>query len=166
VSLITEDWRHRQFTPPKGDYASVPVSSAARQIADAWDPARDEAAGEQCRAYGAAGLMRLPTRLRITWRDDSTLKLETDAGTQVRLFHFEPPQDGREDWQGVSSASWDFPRAPLAGRGAPRGGSLKVITTKMKPGYLRKNGVPYSANAVLTEYFNSLDVPGATRSCW
>jgi hypothetical protein len=88
VSLITEDWRYRQFTPPKGDYGSLPLLPPARKIADSWDPARDEAAGEQCKAYGAAGLLRLPTRLRINWNDEATLKLETDAGTQTRLFQF------------------------------------------------------------------------------
>jgi hypothetical protein len=162
VSLITEDWRYRQFTPPKGDYGGVPLSPAARKIADGWDPARDEAAGDQCRAYGAAGLLRLPTRVRITWRDDFTLELAADAGAQTRVFHFRSPPPGGGDWQGASTASWDYPRAPFAGRGggAPPGGSLKVLTTKMKPGYLRKNGVPYSGNAVLTEYFDRFDVPG------
>jgi hypothetical protein len=29
----------------------------------------------------------------------------------------------------------------------------------MKPGYLRRNGVPYSANATLTEYFDKIDEP-------
>lgn len=72
VSLVTEDWRHRQFTPPRGDYAPLPLSPAARKIADSWDPARDEAAGERCKAYRAAGLMRLPTRIRIAWQDDTT----------------------------------------------------------------------------------------------
>src|SRR5438128_11514362 len=81
VSLVTEDWRYRQFTPAKGDYVSVPLSADGRKIADMWDPAKDEAAGDQCKAYGAAGLMRMPTRLHITWQDDNTLKLETDAGT-------------------------------------------------------------------------------------
>jgi hypothetical protein len=164
VSLITEDWRHRQFTPPKGDYGSLAVAllPAARKLADSWDPARDEAAGEQCRSYGAAGVMRLPTRVRIAWQDDLVLKLETDAGTQTRLFRFGPPQGEGGDWQGASSASWDYPRAAFAGRGggpAP-GGSLKVVTARMKPGYLRRNGVPYSANAVMTEYFDRFDVPG------
>src|SRR4051794_39039742 len=84
VSLITEAWRYRQFTPPKGDYESVPMNAAAKKIADAWDPAKDEAAGEQCKAYGAAGLMRMPTRLHITWQDDNTIKVEADAGTQTR----------------------------------------------------------------------------------
>ena len=162
VSLITEDWRHRQFTPPRGDYAPLPLSPAARKIADSWDPARDEAAGEQCRAYGAAGLMRLPTRIRIAWQDDTTLKLETDAGTQTRVFYFGPPQGTGGDWQGLSSATWDAPRALFAGRGGGPswGGSLKVVTTRMKPGYLRKNGAPYGANAVLTEYFDRFEIPG------
>lgn len=162
VSLITEDWRHRQFTPPKGDYASLPLSPAGRKIADSWDPARDEAAGDQCKAYGAAGLLRLPTRIRITWQDDTTLKLETDAGTQTRVFYFGSPPGTSGDWQGVSTATWDFPRAAFAGRGGGPafGGSLKVVTTKMKPGYLQKNGVPYGSDAVLTEYFDRLDVPG------
>src|SRR5512143_2765106 len=65
VAQITEDWRWRMITPPKGDYASVPLNAAARQVADRWDPAADTAAGEQCRAFGAGGLMRLPTRVKI-----------------------------------------------------------------------------------------------------
>ena len=162
VALITEDWRYRQFTPPKGDYGSVPLSPAGRKIADTWDAARDEAAGESCKPYGAAGLMRLPTRLHITWQDDMTLKIDSDAGTQTRLLYFGAGRTRGGDWQGVSIASWDAPRAPMGGRGG--GGpvpaaSLKVVTTKMRPGYLRKNGVPYSADTVMTEYFDRLDVP-------
>ena len=165
VSLITEDWRHRQFTPPKGDYLSVPLSEAGRRAADAWDPAKDDAAGEQCKAYGAAGLMRIPGRLHITWQDDNTLKLEADAGTQTRLFHFAGPEPAGGDWQGVSMASWDYPRPPIEGffggfGPPPPGGSLRAITTKMRPGYFRKNGVPYSAQTVMTEYFDRFDVPG------
>lgn len=169
VSLITEDWRYRMFTPPKGDYASMPINLAGRKLADAWDPAKDEAAGEQCKAYGAAGLMRMPLRLRVSWQDDRTLKLETDAGTQTRLFHFRAARDEGGGWQGVSSATWDYPRPIFPGRGAGleggagaslRGGALKVVTTRMRPGYLRKNGVPYSANAIMTEYFTRLEVPG------
>lgn len=160
VALVTEDWRWRMVTPAKGDYASVPLNAEGRKVADTWDPAKDEAAGNQCKAYGAAALLRVPTRLHITWQDDDTLKVETDAGTQTRLFHFgkaQPPA-GEAGWQGYSAAEWDLVRGP--GRGAPpAGGSLKVITTHMKPGYLRKNGVPYSANAVVTEYFDRTSEP-------
>ena len=103
----------------------------------AWDPAKDEAAGEQCKAYGAAGLMRLPTRLHITWQDDTSLKIETDAGTQTRLFQFGPPQGEGGDWQGVSVGDRGTTRGPHsrdAARRAAPGGSLKVVTTRMKAG--------------------------------
>ena len=165
VSLITEDWRHRMMTPPKGDALSIPLNSEGRKVAGAWDPARDEAAGEQCKAYGAPGVMRLPGRLRISWQDDTTLKVETDTGTQTRILSFRPGQGQGSDWQGVSVANWELPLptisqpfGPPPGLGA--GGSLKVVTTRMKPGYLRKNGIPYSAGGVLTEYWDRLDVPG------
>lgn len=162
VSIVSEDWRYRQFTPPKGDYTSVPLNANGRKAADAWDPARDEAAGEQCKAYGAAGLMRIPTRLHITWQDDQTLKIDADAGMQTRVLHFDGRSETGGGWQGVSTATWDYPRALFAGRGGapPPGGALKVTTTQMRPGYLRRNGVPYSANTVMTEYFNRFDVPG------
>src|SRR5881396_3664969 len=67
VSVVTEDWRYRMITPPKGNYAGVPLNDAARKIADNWDPAKDEAAGAQCKAYGAANIMRVPARIRISW---------------------------------------------------------------------------------------------------
>jgi hypothetical protein len=162
VSIVTEDWRFRMITPPKGDYASVPLNPEGRKVADTWDPAKDEAAGLQCKSYGAANVMRVPGRLHITWQDDITLKIETDAGTQTRLFHFgaAQPPPGEATWQGYSVASWEGSEG-RGGRGragaereTPRAGSLKVATTHMRPGYLRKNGVPYSANATLTEYYD------------
>jgi len=160
VSVVTEDWRWRMTTPPKGDYAGVPLNADARKIADAWDPAKDEASGEQCKSYGAANIMRVPGRIHITWQDDQTLKLEADAGTQTRLLYFGTPQGQGGDWQGVSKASWEVTPPPgfrgFGGRGPTgnQGGSLKVVTTKLKPGYLRKNGVPYSADTILTEYYD------------
>jgi hypothetical protein len=163
VSLVTEDWRYRLFTAPKGDTMSLPLNPNGQKVASAWDPAKDDAAGEQCKAYGAAGLMRMPTRLRISWHDDTTLTIETDAGMQTRLLRFGAPQGEAGSWQGVSVASWDYPRPVIAGRGGggpPPGGAMKVVTTQMRPGYLRRNGVPYSANAVMTEYVDRLDVPG------
>jgi hypothetical protein len=165
VSLVTEDWRYRVVTPPKGDYASVPLNPAGRKAADGWDPVRDAGAGEQCRTYGVGGVMRLPGRLHITWADDRTLRIETDAGTQVRTLSFGEPPAAPADWQGASRASWDRGDSPMGGGiffggGGARGASLKVVTTGMKPGYLRRNGVPYSGNAVITEYFDRFDVPG------
>jgi hypothetical protein len=160
VAIVTQDWRQRMVTPPRGDYASVPINVEAKKVADAWDPAKDEAAGEECKAYGAPAIMRHPTRLHITWPDDNTLKVETDTGQQTRLFHFGAWKSARSQAtpQGESVAEWETPR-PARGAGAappqaPKSGSLRVVTTRMRPGYLRKNGIPYSANTVMTEYWN------------
>lgn len=162
VSLVTEDWRYRMMTPALGDYPNVPLNPAGRRIADAWDPAKDEAAGEQCRGYGAVNITRMPGRLHITWQDDNTLKIETDTGTQTRLLHFPASQIAKAEasWQGDSVANWEFAggRAPRGGAPAT-GGDLSVTTRNMKPGYIQKNGVPYSANAVLTEHFDITHEP-------
>jgi hypothetical protein len=157
VSVVTEDWRLRMVTPPKGDYTGIALNAEGRKLAGAWDPSKDEAAGEQCRSYGAPSIMRVPGRLHITWQDDQTLKIEADAGRQTRLLYFGPAQDSGGGWQGVSKAVWEM--IPV-GRGAAPVGSLKVVTTGLKPGYLRRNGVPYSANAVLTEYIDRANEPG------
>ena len=149
VAFVTEDWRFRMITPRKGDYQPVPMTDQARKIADAWDPAADEAAGNQCKAYGAGAIMRLAARFHITWQDDNTLRVESDSGMQTRLFHFNaaaPP--GERTWQGYSTAQWERPS------------SLKVATSNLRAGYLRKNGVPYSENAAVTEYFDLAPIPG------
>ena len=161
AAVVTRDWRFRMVVPPKGDYAGVPLNAAARKVADAWDPARDAATGEHCRSYGAANIMRVPGRLHITWQDDRTLKIETDAGTQTRVFSFAaalvPTPAAGGTWQGTSTAQWEV-LPGLRGQ-APLTGSLKVVTTNLKPGYLRTNGVPYGASTTLTEYFDRITQP-------
>jgi len=169
VSVVTEDWRWRMVTPLKGDSASIPVNDAARKIVDAWDPAKDEAAGLQCKSYGAPAIMRVPGRLRITWQDENTLKIETDAGTQTRVFHFagSARADEPASWQGYSAARWErtvFQDSVGFGLGLqPRAGmksrTLVVRTTNLREGYLRKNGVPYSARATVDEYYDRFKEP-------
>jgi hypothetical protein len=158
VSIVNEDWRWRMMTPGKGDFAGLPLNPEARRVANMWDPAKDEREGNQCRAYGAGNIMRIPERLHITWADDSTLEMDTDAGIQKRLFHFDGSKwkGGQPQWQGDSVADWEkqVQRNNYRGAYGTKGGSLHVVTTHMRPGYLRKNGVPYSGNAVLTEYFD------------
>ena len=174
AAVITEDWRFRMVTAPKGDAVGVPLNDAGQKAANAWDPQKDIAAGEQCKAFGAGGVMRMPIRLRVSWQDDTTLKFETDNGQQVRLFRFgaTQPTGGEPQWQGQSVASWETVAegqgiAPAGGGGGGRGGgaspatqltgSMKVVTTQMRPGYMRRNGVPYSGSAVLTEFFDRSD---------
>ena len=163
VSIVTEDWRWRMMTPAKGDYASVPLNAAAERVANTWDPAKDEAAGEQCRSYGAPAIMRVPGRLHIIWNDDNVLRIDTEAGTQTRLLRFgaiprSDPKPGsvaaEPTWQGNAAAQWEPAGGGRRGARPTYAGSLKVVTTGMRPGYLRKNGIPYSANAVVTEYYN------------
>jgi hypothetical protein len=206
VRVVTEDWRWLMIVPPKGNADSIPINPAGRAILDAWDPAKDEAEGNQCRGYGAGAISRIPTSAHVTWQDANTLKWETDQGMQTRLFRFGPEAAAAESnsapktWQGLSVATWEptaggaggggafggrgaGPAGPGPGAGLPAGlppnaapnaaangvppiapapagargnnqsGWLKVVTTNMKSGYLRKNGVPYSEKATVTEYF-------------
>jgi hypothetical protein len=167
------------MTPPKGDANGVPLTTEARNAMNTWDPSKDVASGEICKAYGAPGLMRRPTRLQITWQDDNTLKIETDEGTQTRLLHFNASVPDKEpltlqgfsvaSWQGAGRAGGGPQFAGLGvggGRGAipeparaPGPGSLKVVTTNLKPGYLRTNGVPYDSATKLTEYLTKVSGP-------
>jgi hypothetical protein len=162
VSVIVEDWKWRMVTPKKGVFEAIPLNAAGRKVGESWDAARDEAAGEQCRAYGAANIMRVPGRLHITWENDTTLRIDTDAGTQTRRMYFgTPPPAGEPSWQGRSLARWEY--GPGRGRGAARGGNLKVVTTNLRPGYVRKNGAPYSASTTVTEYYDVNTLPNGDQ---
>ena len=99
VSVVTEDWRWRMLMPRKGDYSSVPLSAEGRKVADTWQPAN--LASDGCKAYGAAAIMRVPGRLHIAWENDATLRIDTDAGQQTRLLHFDKspgPPPGSWPW--------------------------------------------------------------------
>ncbi len=171
VSVVTEDWRWRMVVPPQGDYASLPLNDEGEAMADTWDP---EQPANTCKPYGAAGIMRMPLRLHISWEDDETLRIDTDHGVQTRRLRFgdSGSQGGEPQWQGDSVATWEGSlrgrrqggagggQGPGAGMGQGGMGRtvqlshLKVVTTNMRPGYLRTNGVPYSGDTVLTEFFD------------
>jgi hypothetical protein len=185
TAVLTEDWHVRMFTAPKGDFGSgppgalavvstgrlgvganpaqdgnIPYNVKGAQAAMGWDPAKDESEGNQCKAYGAAGIMRQPTHLHITWQDENTLKTEADFGTQTRLLHFgAQPKQEEPTLQGFSTASW----IAMGGTGGQanfeKGGVLRAVTTQLKAGYYWKNGMPYTANAVLKENFFLLNLP-------
>ena len=165
VSVVSEDWRWRMLTPTRGDFQSIPLNAEGQRVGLEWDPARDEAAGEACKAYGAPALLRIPGRVHITWEDDQTLKIEADAGMQTRFLRFDAPPTTSEppSWQGHSVANWERPvtgRLPTDGLGifsgsvGRAGRSLEVKTTNLRAGYFRKNGPPYSAGATVEEYFD------------
>jgi hypothetical protein len=154
VSYVTENWRYRMVTPAKGEYRRIPASPAAIPIINAWDPVADQRAGNQCKSYGAGAIMSVPGRLRITWQDADTLRIDTDAGTQTRLLRFTARAASSRSgptWQGESIAQWE--------RVAGGGGSLRVVTSNLRAGYLRKNGVPYSERATVSEHFDVAPIP-------
>jgi hypothetical protein len=167
VTLITEDWRARMITPPRGDFLGVPLNAAGVKLGNAWDPKADINSGGQCKSYGAAAIMRMPTRLHVTWQDDNTLKFDFDYGQQTRIVYFDKSRPrGERSWQGHAVAEWiDLrPQArpgqssgPAAQR--PRIGALQVVTTNLRPQYHRQNGSPVSENAVVTEIFDFVEGP-------
>lgn len=160
VSVIVDDLRFH-LTPQKGDLAYLPLNEEGKRVAMLWDPDKDISQGNVCKAYGAIGLMQQPGRLHVSWSDDNTLRIDADAGTQTRVLHFGPAASsgGPASLQGYSEARWEGVRAGRGVRMQAKPDSLTVVTRNMIPGYLRKNGVPYSAKAVLTEYFNILGGP-------
>lgn len=186
VSIVTQDWLYRMVTPEKGDHGSVPLNAAGLKAANEWDAALGSAS---CKAHGAAGVMRLPGRLHISWENASTLRIDLDAGTQTRFLHFAeflpasgfgtsqepmsllrfqaPP--GPPTLQGYSIAAWkkvaQVKGLTIVGLNVTppptphQGGALIAMTTNMEAGYLQKNGIPYSADALMTEYFNRIKLP-------
>jgi hypothetical protein len=184
ISVVTERWRFRMMVPDKGDFPYVPLNPEGRKVANTWDPAKDQAAGLACKSYGAPAIMQVPGRLHVYWQDDTTLRIDTDSGTQTRLFHFggSAPKSEASSWQGYSVASWEGqefvdtrdgqggPVLDSTGKLLPRrqlrpADYLKVATNHMRPGYLQKNGAPYSENATLEEFYDTFTDP-YTNSTW
>lgn len=175
VSLITQNWRWRMVVVGPGDYIGIPINAAAKKIADTFDRAAAEAAGKQCEAHGGGIVMDLPERIHISWPDANDLRVDTDTAMQTRLLHFvsarmagragaqaaspSQPAEIQPSLQGYSVARWVLPGGGQrfgASGGAPHShyGSIQVTTDHMLPGLLRTNGIPYSADAKKTEWWD------------
>jgi hypothetical protein len=144
VAIISEDWRWRMITPAKGDIVSIPLNLQGQQVAEAWDPAKDEAAGEQCKAYGAPGLMRGPIRMRISWADDNTLKLDTDYGMQTRCCSSlrQPRTAARAAGRARRRRNGSSAAAAAA---ASATASLKTVTTNLRPATCARTASPIAS---------------------
>lgn len=145
VSIVSEEWRWRMMTPPKGDRASMPLNLKAEEVMNQWDPKNPQ----PCKAFGPPGMIRQPMRVRFTWTDDQQLRMESDHGQVTRDFRFGTAASAKNapSAQGDSVARWEE-------------GALKVVTDNLTPGFLRRNGVPYSEQTVLTEYFDRYSAAG------
>lgn len=144
-----EDQPERVPGPELGDYLGIPINDAARMRAETWDASIQTLPEWQCRPHSADYIWRGPSNLRI-WKEVDPVSREITA------FHAEwlrsvdraifldgrphPPEGALHTWAGYSTAKWD-------------GDILTITTTHLKEGYLRRNGLPRSDQATLTEHW-------------
>ena len=144
-----EDQPERVPGPELGDYLGIPISDAARLRAESWDASIQTLPEWQCRPHSADYIWRGPSPLRISKEVDPVSR-------EIVAFHAEwlrsvdravfldgrphPPADALHTWAGFSTARWD-------------GDILTVNVTHLKEGYLRRNGLPRSDKATLTEHW-------------
>ena len=145
-----EDFSERVPGPELGDYTGLPLTEGARRYAETWDPAEISLPEEQCRVHISPYIYRGPTNIAI-WdeRDPVTreliaIKHRISTFDQERTIYMDgrphPPAWAAHTWMGFSTGQW-------------QGNMLVVTTTHIKKGWLRRNGVPESDLATLTEYF-------------
>jgi hypothetical protein len=146
---LNEDFPDRLAGPELGDYTGIPLNAAARARAEAWDASLIELPEYQCRVHPPD---YAPSFAGIRMWE------ETDKATQnllaIHLHHFawgtertiwmdgrpHPPDYALHTSMGFSTGKWD-------------GDILTVTTTHLKEGWIRRNGVPRSDRATVTEHF-------------
>jgi hypothetical protein len=145
-----EDGPERLPGPELGDYVGIPVNDAARLRGDTYDSNRISVVTEyQCRQHGGDYSMRGLAEMRITTTlgpDSQMVALQTRMGfhNQERTIYLDgrdrPSSHAAYTWGGFSTGVWD-------------GNMLTVTTTHLKPNYLRRNGLPASAERTFTEHW-------------
>ena len=144
-----EDQPERVPGPELGDFLGIPINDAARLRAEAWDASLQTLPEWQCRPHSADYIWRGPSQLRISKEVDPVSR-------DLVAYHAEwlrsvdrpiyldgrphPPEGALHTWGGFSTAKWE-------------GDMLTVTVTHLKEGYLRRNGLPRSDKATLTEHW-------------
>src|SRR5688572_18030624 len=144
-----EDQPERVPGPDLGDYLGIPISDAARLRAETWDASIQTLPEWQCRPHSADYIWRGPSQLRISKEVDPVSR-------EVTAYHAEwlrsvdraiyldgrphPPEGALHTWGGFSTGRWV-------------GNTLVVNVTHLKEGYLRRNGLPRSDKATVTEHW-------------
>ena len=145
----TEDQPERIPGPELRDYLGLPINDSARQFAESWDPGRIALPEEQCRVHVSPYIYRGPTNLRI-WeekhpktQDVIAIKHYNSTYEQTRTIWMDgrphPGPNAAHTWMGFSTGHWE-------------GDMLVVETTHLKQGWIRRNGIPMSDQAKMTEY--------------
>ena len=148
--LFHEDQPERIPGPDIGDYLGLPINEAARLHGDSWDASILTLPEHQCKPHPADYSPRGPANLRI-WREidhdtQNLIAVHTHISWQQpeRTIWMDgrphPPEYAAHTWQGFSTGKWD-------------GDMLTVTTTHLKMGWIRRNGIPRSDKAVLTEHW-------------
>jgi hypothetical protein len=150
VGLFHEDEPERAPGPDPGDYTGLPLNAAGRLYADSWDASRLTLPEHQCRAHVSPYILRGPIRVRITEERNPlsqnvvAIRQFMSTWAQERIIWLDgrphPSPRAPHSWMGFSTGEW-------------QGDVLKVVTTHIKQGWYRRNGVPMSALAKMTEYF-------------
>jgi hypothetical protein len=142
-----EDQPERVPGPELGDFLGIPINDAARLRAEAWDASIQTLPEWQCRPHSADYIWRGPSNLRISKEVDPVSR-------EITAYHAEwlrsvdrpvyldgrahPPENALHTWAGFSTGRWE-------------GDTLVITTTHLKEGYLRRNGLPRSDRATLSE---------------
>ena len=148
--LFHEDLPERGAGPDIGDYLGLPINDAARLRADSWDASKWTMLERQCEVHPADYAPRGPANMRISSTVDpvsqdviawhTTIMWQLPTRTIYMDHRAHPSPNAQHSWQGFSTGEWE-------------GDMLKVTTTHLKEGWLRRNGVPRSEKATLIEYF-------------
>jgi hypothetical protein len=147
---FTEDQPERIPGPELGDFLGLPITDGARQWALSWDPSRLTLPEHQCQVHVSPYIYRGPLQLRI-WeeRDPDTQQLISiknyiSTYEQTRTIWMDgrphPPEFAAHTWAGFSTGKFE-------------GDMLTVTTTHIKQGWVRRNGLPESDKATLSEHF-------------
>lgn len=170
VSVVTEDWRWRMLDAEPGDVRNgIPLNQAGIELAEAWRP--DEGELQSCLTFGGAGIMRYPGRLYISWEDEETLRMDFSAGEQTRFLHFNSDDSASVaalSLQGYTTANWHKERQTRGlGFGPPvtsfEGGNLRARTMNLLPAFLQRNGIPYSDQTTILDYYKVINAPNGDR---
>ena len=147
---FNEDQPERITGPELGDYLGLPITDGARQWALSWDPSRLTLPEHQCQVHVSPYIYRGPLQLRV-WeeRDPNTqlliaIKHYISTYEQTRTIWMDgrphPPEWAAHTWEGFSTGKFE-------------GDTLTVTTTHIKQGWVRRNGLPESDRATLSEHF-------------
>ncbi len=140
--------------PDLGDYTGYPINDAARLRAESWDASRLTLQEHQCRVHIAPYIYRGPMAVRVWEEKDSDTQQVTAIRQYISTYEQNrtiwmdgrphPPDYAAHTWMGFSTGKWE-------------GNMLTVYTTHLKMGWIRRNGLPESDEATVTEHFIRLE---------